>query len=140
MTPAQLASALAADLRLDGPERHLLQAAAAKLAGIQDDTQVYAEATALAERHRATSTLAGAFLALSAGIVEERIGGSLDPAARAAREDAMTSVGSRGGCEDSHGVDADVAEALARAADLEAAGDKIAAEGIRRAVAQLQGA
>lgn len=134
MTPEALAHALAADLRLDGPDRHLLVSAAARLAGVPDDAQVYVEATALAERHRATSTLAGAFLALSAGIVEERIGSSLDPAARAAREEAMRGIGTLGGVEDSRGADPEVAEALARAADVEAAGDAGTAARIRAAV------
>lgn len=139
MTPEQLAAAIATDLKLDAVSRHELVAAARRLAAIPDDAQLYADATALADRNRTTATLAGAVLAVAAGIREQRIGESLDPVARAAREDAMAGVGTLGGASDSAAADPEVAEALARAVDLEAAGNKAAAEGIRRAVARHQG-
>lgn len=140
MTPETLASQLAQDLHIEDAEsRHALLAAARQLSAITDDGRLYAEATALADRHRARSSVAGAFLALAAGIREQRIGESLDPVARAAREAAMPGIGTMGGAADSAAADPEVAEALARAVDLEAAGNKTAAEGIRRAVERHQG-
>lgn len=136
MTPAEtLASQLAQDLHIDDAEsRHALLAAARQLSAISDDARLYAEATTLADRYRARSSVGGAVLALAAGIREDRIGSSLDPAARAAREEAMTEIGTRGGAFDSAVASVEVAEALAKAADLDAAGDSATAGRIRAAV------
>lgn len=138
MTPDQLAAALAEDLRLDAASRHALATAAQRLGAVQDDAQVRAEAGALAERHRDRSALAGAFLALSTGILEERFSASLDPAARELHEASMTGIGTMGGAYDSASSEPEVAEALARAESLEVAGDGESARRIRAAVANVQ--
>jgi hypothetical protein len=135
MTPETLAAELAADLKLDAASRHALVGAARQLAALPDDAQVRALADALAERHRDRSTLAGAVLTLGIGIMEDRFAASLDPIAREAHEAGMTSIGTRGGAYDSASADPEVAEALAKATDLETAGDKETAARIRSAVA-----